>query len=155
MTFQESQEKFSSIISGINAGMSSADVLGKQRELIALQESLPNTPEFDAIADAITEVMPKLASQVTVAVLRDIKSRDASLKETTAFLDAVSTRANEDARQLSLEKPKLIVAALNESVTRLKEIRAAAKESRFEEVAAKSNALVALIDQVRQSIKSS
>lgn len=153
MTFQEAQEKFSSIIGGINVGMSPAELVQKQKALRNLQASLPNTAEFDSIAEAIGEFSPKLVGQITDAVVKDIGLRDASFREAANVLNSVSKEAKADARTLSLEQPKLVVAALNETVAKLKDIRAAAKDGKFEEAAVKADALVTLIQQVRQSIK--
>jgi hypothetical protein len=153
MTFQEAQTKFSSIVGSVSPAMSSSDLVQKQRDLQRLLTSLPNTPEFDLIANAIAEFSPKLAGQVTQAVVTSLQSRDSTFKQASGLLNQVSINADADARTLSFEKPKLVVAALTESVTKLKEVRAAAKAGNIEEAASKVDLLLALVEQVRASIK--
>ena len=153
MVFQEAQARFSAIVQSIVPGMSSSQTLAKQNELRVLLESLPNTAEFDPIASAIAELSPKLTGVVSTAVLNELRSRDNAFKETSTLLAHVTQKANADARALRFEQPKLVVAALTEAVTTLKEVQSAADEGKFHEVASKAEALVALIEQVKATVK--
>src|SRR5206468_2241300 len=110
MTFQEAQTKFSSIVSSMSPAMSSRELVQKQRDLQNLLTSLPNTQEFDPIVSAIAEFSPKLAGEVTQAVVQDLQSRDAAFKEVSGLLTQVSNKADADARTLTFEKPKLVAA---------------------------------------------
>jgi hypothetical protein len=153
MTFQEAQTKFSSIVSNINPAMSSSALVQKQRDLQKLLISLPNTPEFDLIASAIAELSPKLVRHVTQAVVQALQSRNATFEAVSGLLAHVSDKADADARTLTFAKPRLVAAALTESLTQLQELRVAAKTGNFEEAAARVDALVALVEHVRASIQ--
>ena len=153
MTFQEAQTMFSNLVSSVSTAMSSSELVQKQKDLRNLLNSLPNTPEFDPIAKVIAEFSPKLAGNVTRAVVSDLQSRDATLKEASVLLTQVSNKADADARTLTFEKPKLVAAALTESLAKLEELRMAAKSGNFEEAASKVDALLTLVEHVRGSIK--
>ena len=153
MTFQEAQARFSSIVGSITMNMTSGELAAKQVELQALQNSLPLTHEFDPISDAIAEYSPKLVGIITRAVLTSLQSRAAALEGASTLLDRVSSEAEADARTLTFEKPRLVLAALTESVNALKDVRAAAEARDFESAASKVDAVVMLIEQVRTSIK--
>lgn len=155
MTFQEAQTKFSTIVGSLATTMSSGDVLQKQRELIALQNSLPESAEFDLIADAIAEYSPKLTGMIAQGVLDSLKSREASIKEASNLLTQVANKANDNAKTLSFTEPRLVAAALNETVTQLQKLRTAAKAGDFEQAIAKVDALATLMENVRSSIKAS
>ena len=153
MTFQEAQTKFSAIVGSITATMSSGDLSQKQRDLIALQNSLPDAAEFDVIADAIADFSPKLTGMIAQGVLDSLKSRESSIKAASILLTQVASKASANAKTLTFDEPKLIAAALNESVIQVQELRAAAKAGDIEQVAAKVDALATLIEHVRSSIK--
>lgn len=153
MTFQEAQNSFSNLVSSISPAMSSSELVQKQKDLRNLLNSLPNTAEFDPIAKAIAEFSPKLAGSVTQAVVLDLQSRDATFKEASGLLTQVSAKADKDTRTLNFEKPKLIAAALTESLTKLNELRAAAKAGNIADASSKVEALVALMEHVRATIK--
>lgn len=155
MTFQEAQTAFSNIVSSIVAGMSLPALSQKQEDLQNLMNSLPRTGEFSPIVKAIAEFSPKLVGQGTLEALKELQSRDATFKEASGLLTQVSQKADADARTLTFEKPKLVAAALTESLTKLQELRAAAKSGKFDEAASKVDALVALVEHVRVSIKAS
>jgi hypothetical protein len=150
---QEAQTRFSNIINSIDVHMSSNDLLAKQAQLQALQDSLPNTPELNPIADAIADVQPKLMGMVTQAVLISLQSREQTLKEATSLITHVATEANANARSLSFEKPKLVLATLTQSIDALRDIKATAQAQNFEAAAVKIDAVVTLIEQARNSIK--
>jgi hypothetical protein len=133
--------------------MSSSELVQKQKDLRNLLNSLPNTAEFDPIANAIAEFSPKLAGSVTQAVIIDLQSRDATLKEASGLLTQVSNKADADARTLTFEKPRLVAAALTEALVKLGELRIAAKSGNVAEAAAKVEALLTLIEHVQGSIK--
>lgn len=152
MTFQEAQTAFSNLCAGINAGMSSSELVQKQHALRALLNSLPNTPEFDPIVAAITEFSPKLAGNVSHAVVAALQSRDATFKETSNLLTGVSAEAEANAKTVSFQKPKLVLAALNQSIPTIKELTASAKAGDFATTAAKAEALLAMIENVRSTI---
>ena len=154
MTFQEAQTRFTNIVQTITPGLGSAELVQKQTQLQNLLNSLPNTAGFDPIANAIAELSPKLAGQVTQAVLADLQSRDASLRAAAGLLDRVENRAQADARTLRLEQPKMIVAALTESVTTLQQIRNDVQAGRLESAVANTEALLSLVNTVRTTIKS-
>ena len=153
MTFQEAQARFSAIVAGIGKTTPKEVLLQKMRDLDTLRDSLPNTAEFDPIADAIVEHKPKLSGQITDKVIESLQSRDAAFKETAGLLTQVGQKAAKDARTLSFEKPKLVLAALEKSVETLKEIRADSEAKKFQDAAMKTEALLALIEQARLSIK--
>ena len=153
MTFQEAQTKLARILGSITATLGTAQLVQKQAELQALADTCPNTAEFDPIASAIAEVSPKIAGQVTQVVLKDLQSRVAGLNEAVGLISRTSQRAEGDARILTFEKPKTVVAALTESVNTLKEIRTAAKAGDLMAVAPKVEALLVLLEQVKASAK--
>ena len=153
MTFQEAQTRFSTITGNITTATSPAELLQKQQALIALQNSLPSSAEFDAIADAIAEFSPKLTGAIVQGDLAALQGREAGLKAAASLLTQVEARANADARVLTFEKPKMVLAALNETVTTLQELRTAAKNGDYVLAAAKIDALATLVQQVRGSIK--
>ena len=153
MTFQEAQAKFSAIVSSVQPAMSSGELVQRQKDLQNLLNSLPSAAEFDPIASAIAEFSPKLAGQVTHAVVKDLQSRDATLKEASGLLARVANKAEADARTLTFQKPKLVAAALTEALVNLQELRAAAKSGNLDQAAAKAEALIALVEHVRGSIK--
>jgi len=153
MTFQDAQMKFSTIIGSITATMTSGELHQKQLDLIALQNSLPTSAEFDAIANAIAESTSKLTGLITTAVLDSLISRDTALKEASDLLTQVANEADSDARMLTFEKPKIVLSALTGSVTKLKEIRDAVKSGNTVDAVSKAEALVVLLQQVQQTIK--
>ena len=152
MTFQEAQSSFSNLVDSISAGMSSSELVQKQNEFRNLLISLPNTAEFDPIAKAIDEFSLKLAGSVTHAVLRDLQSRDATFKEASALLTQVSSKADANAKTLTFQKPKLVAAAVVESIATLKELTDAAKAGQVEATAAKAQALLTLFENVKATI---
>jgi hypothetical protein len=133
--------------------MSSSERVQKQKDLHNLLNSLPNTAEFDPIANVIAEFSPKLAGSVTQAVLIDLQSRDATLKAASVLLTQVSNKADADARTLTFEKPRLVAAALTEALGKLGELRMAAQSGNIEEAAAQVETLLTLIQHVQGSIK--
>ena len=153
MTLQEAQAKFAKIVGSITGALTSTQLVQKQAELQALFDACPNTPEFDPITSAIAELSPKLSGQVTQIVLQDLRSRAATLNEAVGLLTRTFERAEADARLLTFEKPKAVVAALTESVNTLKEIRTAAKAGDIIAVAPKVEALLVLLEQVKASAK--
>lgn len=153
MTFQEAQARFSSIVNGVSPAMSSADLVQKQKDLQSLLSDLPNTAEFDPIAEAISEFSPKLKGKVTQAVAKDLRSRDAIFSEASTLFAVTSEKAEADARTLTFAEPKLIATALVESVTTLQQIRDAANEGNLVEAALKADALALMLLQVQQSIR--
>ena len=153
MTLQEAQTKFAKIVGSITGALTSTQLVQKQAELQALFDACPNTPEFDPITSAIAELSPKLSGQVTQIVLQDLRSRVATLNEAVALLTRTFERAEADARLLTFEKPKTVVAALTESVNTVKEIRTAAKAGDIMAVAPKLEALLVLLEQVKASAK--
>jgi hypothetical protein len=153
MTLQEAQTKFAGIVASITSALTSAQLVQKQAELQAVLDACPNTTEFDPITSAIADLSPKLAGQVTQVVLTDLQGRLAGLNEAVGLLSRTSKRAEADARMLTFEKPKTVVAALTESVNTLKEIRGAAKAGDFTAVAPKVEALLVLLEQVKASAK--
>lgn len=155
MTFQEAQTKFSAILESITTTMNSGELLQKQRDLIALQNSLPASAEFDVIADTIADFSPKLTGMIAQGVLASLKSREAGIREASSLLTQVATKASANAKTLSFAEPKLIAATLNETVTQLQELRTAAKAGDFVQVATKVDALNTLIEHVRGSITAS
>ncbi len=155
MTFQAAQAKFSAIIGGLAATSSSDEVLQQQRALIALQNSLPAAAEFDVLADAIAECSPKLTGRITQGALSSLQARDASLKAAAGLLTQVTSQANANAQTLAFAEPRLIAAALKQTVTQLQELRAAAQAGDFEQAVAKVDALATLIEHVRGSIQAS
>jgi hypothetical protein len=154
MTFQEAQARFTGIVQTITPGLSSAELVQKQAQLQSLLNSLPNSVEFDPIANAIAELSPKLAGQVTQAVLADLQSRDARLQAAAGLLNRVENRAQADARTLRLEQPKMIVATLTESVTTLEQIRNDVQAGNLQTAVANTEALLSLVNTVRTTIKS-
>jgi hypothetical protein len=154
MTFQEAQARFTGIVQTITPGLSSAELVQKQAQLQGLLNSLPNSVEFDPLANAIAEFSPKLAGQVTQAVLADLQSRDASLQAAAGLLNRVENRAQADARTLRLEQPKMIVATLTESVTTLEQIRNDVQAGNLQKAVANTEALLSLVNTVRTTIKS-
>lgn len=152
MTFQEAQVAFSNLVGSINTGMSSSDLVQKQKDLRNLLNSLPNTPEFDPIAKAIAEFSPKLAGIVTHAVVVDLQSRDATFKEASDLLTQVSAKADANAKALAFEKPKLVAAALNESIGKLKELTDSAEAGDFTATASKAQALITLFENIKTTI---
>lgn len=153
MTFQDAQTQFAKIIGTITTALTSAQLVQKQAELQVLLDSCPNTAEFDPITSAITELSPKLAGAVTQLVLQDLQTRAAALNEAVALLSRTTKRAEADAKMLTFDKPKVVVAALTESVKTLQEIRVAAKAGDLATVAPKVEALVVLLEQIRASAK--
>jgi hypothetical protein len=154
MTFQEAQARFTGIVQTITPGLGSAELVQKQAQLQSLLNSLPNSVEFDPIANAIGELSPKLSGQVTQAVLADLQSRDARLQAAAGLLNRVENRAQADARTLRLEQPKMVVAALTESVTTLEQIRNDVQAGNLLTAVANTEALLSLVNTVRTTIKS-
>jgi hypothetical protein len=154
MTPQEAQAQFSSIVSSFSTNMTSEQVLQKQKELINLQNALPESAEYDPIATAIAEFSPKLTGRLTQEVISSLKSRDSVLSEASSLITKVANKANSDARVLTFEDPKFVVAALNEASTGLNELYSAAKAGNAEVVASKANALMTLIAKAQSYIKS-
>ena len=153
MTFQEAQAAFSGIVGGITVGMKQAEILQKQNDLLSLMDSLPPTAEFNPIADAIADLAPKLQGKMTQAVLDSLRSREGVLKDTASFLDDVAGKANADARMLTFEQPKLVLATLTESITALQDAKSKAQAKNFEGAASQIEAVMVLIEQVKGSIK--
>jgi hypothetical protein len=118
-----------------------------------LQDRLPDSPEFDVIANAIAEFCPKLTGAVVKSVLDSLKSREGTIREASALLTRVGTKANGDARTLTLEQPKLVVAGLTEAAAKIQEIRGAARAGNFEQAASNAEALATLVQHLQSTVK--
>jgi hypothetical protein len=153
MTLQDAQNAFTNIINSIVAGMTAAELDAKTDALLELQQSLPDGMEFDVISTSIREIMPKLEGKVTVAVLEGLQANRATMVEASDLLREVGAKANAEARTLTFEKPKLVLIALNEAASKLKEIRDAAKIQDLQQVGVKTDALITLVENTLQSIK--
>ena len=62
-------------------------------------------------------------------------------------------KAEANAKILTFEKPKLVAAALAESVAKLKELKEAAKAGDLGATASKAEALLALFESIRATVK--
>jgi hypothetical protein len=154
MTFQEAQTEFAKIAQSVGLHLTSAELLQRQKQLQRLLDALPNTPEFDPIASAIAEFSPQLAGELTQAVLTDLQAREASLQELAGLLNRVATQAQADVRTLQFDQPRIVVAALLNSVETLQQIRAAAEAGDITRTAAKAEALLVLLQGIAATIKS-
>jgi len=155
MTFQDAQTQFATTVKGVAPELTSSELVQKQRDLQNLLAQLPNTPEFDPIASAISEYSPKLKGQVTQAVVKALQSRDAVFTQASHLFAQISTKADADARNLTFEKPKLILATLADSVEQLQQIRNAATAGDSETAGSKAEALALMLIQVQQTLKTS
>ena len=154
MTFQDAQIQFSAVVGTLNINSSPEDVLKVQRSLLTLVNTLPDTPEFDPIAKAIQDVAPRLVGAVAASVLADLQSREQGLITASSLIDGVAKVAEADSGSHTLDKPKLVVAAINESLSKIRELRDDVATGQAQEIPGKLDSLLALIGTVRSSIKS-
>jgi hypothetical protein len=154
MTFQDAQIQFSAVVGTLNINSSPEDVLKVQRNLLTLMNTLPDTPEFDPIAKAIQDVAPRLVGAVAASVLADLQSREQGLITASSLIDSVAKVAEADSGSHTLDKPKLVVAAINESLSKIRELRDDVATGQAQEIPGKLDSLLALIGTVRSSIKS-
>ncbi len=153
MTFQEAQARFAAIAGGITPALSAADLTSLQAQLYALMIEVPTTPEFDPIIDAIKQVAPRLGGQITQATLDDLASRSAALAAATALLNQTAAKAQADARVLQFEQPRLIAAALNNSVQAARQVRDAVQAGDLATASAQAQALLVQLSQLTSTIK--
>ncbi len=152
MTLQEAQNSFSQIVAAVSVDLKPPQLLDLQQRLSALLDSLPNTPEFDPVADAIAAVSPKLTGQLVAAAVKDIQSRDAALRQATDLLTGVRNQAASDTRILTFEQPKLLLPALTAGVETVKAVRDAVKAGDTIGAITKAEALLAVLEQVKATI---
>ena len=150
MTFQQAQQKYSTILAALQGG---ADPLGTMNKLEALQGSLPAEEEYRILVEAINEMQGKLHGQITADTLRELKRTEAGVVEASVLLSRVATKANADARMLRLDKPQLVAAALAESVIELQELKTAANNGNLDQIATKVQALTTLFQQALGAIR--
>lgn len=156
MTLQEAQTQYSNIINSITDGMPSEELDRKADALSNLQDILPsgiNGMEFNPISKAIVAIMPILEGQITLAVLKELQSSRNTMVAASNLIQQVGKKADSDARTLTFQKPKMVLAALNEAAAKVKEIRDAAKVNDFQQVGTKADALISLVETTIQSIK--
>jgi hypothetical protein len=153
MTFQEAQARFTAIIQSVSPALSATQLVQVQAQLNDLMDALPNTAEFDPIVDAIKAVSPRLSGQVTQAVLDDLASRSATLAAGASLLDQTASDASADARILRFDQPRLVAAALNNSLQVAQQLRDAARAKNIPEVANQAQALMILLAQIQSTIK--
>jgi hypothetical protein len=153
MTFQEAQARFAAIVQIVSPALSPTQLVQVQAQLNDLMEALPNTAEFDPIVEAIKAVSPRLSGRVTQAVLDDLASRSAALAAGASLLDQTASDASADARILQFDQPRLIAAALTNSLQVAQQLRDAARARNIPEVANQAQALMILLAQIQSTIK--
>lgn len=153
MTFQEAQTRFAAITQSVSPALSATQLVQVQTQLNGLMDALPNTAEFDPIVDAIKAVSPRLSGQVTQAVLDDLASRSAALAAGASLLDQTASDASADARILRFDQPRLVAAALVNSLQVAQQLRDAARAKNIPEVANQAQALMILLAQIQSTIK--
>ena len=153
MTFQDAQARFSKIVATVTPASTAAEAVQAQGLLLALQNSLPNTEEFDSIADAIAATAPQLMGQLTQTVLDDLRTRTQALSAATGLLDQTAAAAKADARVLTFAQPKLIAAGLTGSIAAVRDLRIALSGDDVAAASAKSEALLTQLTQLLATIK--
>lgn len=152
MTFQEAQNKFRNIVAGISQGSSTAEIQQAKADLSSLLRELPNTEEFDPIAQAVAEIQPELSNQVTAQILERITFRSTALQDAVNMLNEVSRQAKAQATGLSLEKSKLVIPTITRSVQEVQKIRDDVRAGRYTDAASKAESLMTLLTQVKNKL---
>ncbi len=152
MTFQQAQSQLQDAIARVTPDCPTDDIERIKADLSALLRALPNTEEFDPIARTIKEIQPQLSDRVTVQIVDRIVARGAVLQGAVALLDEVTRRAKTNASQLSLENAKLLISAISASVEQIKSIQSDLQEGRPGDALPKTEALIALLGQVKAKI---
>jgi hypothetical protein len=153
MTFQEAQARFTALVQSVTPALSAAELAQIQAQLYSLMCSVPNTPVFDPIVEAIKEVSPRLSGQITQAVLDGLAARSTALEAATGLLNKTAADAGADARVLQFAQPRLVAAALSNSVQTAQQLRDAIKAGNIAEVYSKAQALLVLLRQLESTIK--
>lgn len=153
MTPQDAQARLSALVSTVTVASSPATIQNVQSQLASLAASLPPTPDFDRVADAITAVTQQLRQQLTGAVLTDLNSRTALLGAAVDALAKVSSDAASDARVLSFEQPKLIVAGLTNGIALVQQLQAAVKRQDIAAVQQNAEALLAILGKLQETVR--
>jgi hypothetical protein len=152
MIFEEAQAEFQRIVRSIATGATSSELLQAQLALDALTDQLRGREGFDSIRMAIDEVYDRLVGSITQGVLAQLQLRDDIFKRASDKFVAIGREAKENARALSLEKTKLVLPALNESLGEIKGIIAALKHNNAPDAVARGQSLLALIEKVKEDV---
>jgi hypothetical protein len=153
MTFQEAQVQFSAVVGRVEDAMTSGDLTAIQRDLIAMQDRLPLSAEFDLIAEAIAEFSPKLTGPTAKAVLHALGRKNATLRHAAALLTRVEAVAQNDSRVFTVEHPAVIAAGLTHAIETLQGLQGAVKAGDLEQVAADAEALTPLVQHLLGTIR--
>ena len=152
MTFEQAQQRFQSICRQISTHSTSEELLQAQRDLDALEDQLRGKDGYDSIRGAIDDVYDKLAGTIVHSALKDIRSRDKIFDRASESLATITHEAGSDAKGLSLEKSRMVLPALNQSVTQIKDIVSAVKNDKPEEALTEAQTLLALVEQVKAKL---
>ena len=152
MNFDQAQAEFQRIIRGIAVNCPLNERLNAQLALDALTNQLRGRDGFDSLRASIDEAYKCLVADITAQVLQDLQSRDEIYKRASEKFTAIAAKAGQNAKMLSLEKTKIVLPALNQSVDEVKGIIAALKNRDPEDALIKGQSLLALIEKVKEDV---
>lgn len=152
MTFQEAQAEFQRIIRSINGQSSAGDLLQAQRQLDSLTDRLRGREGFDSIRAAIDEIYPNLVGGITDRVLAELKLRDDIFARASTGFANIHRQAERSTKTLALERTKLVLPALEQSLTEVKGMIAALKHNNTMDAVARGQSLLAVIEKVKEEL---
>ena len=155
MTFQEAQSRFDQSASRVTANSTTSDIQSVKADLRALLRELPDTEEFDPIAQAIAEFQPLLSDRVTVQIVERIQARSAALQGAAVLLQQTSDKARTNAATLSLEKSRLVLPALSTAVEQIRGIQTDLQAGHQADAVLKAESLLTMLGQIEAQLRDS
>lgn len=152
MTFDQAQAEFQRILRGITAATPPEELLEAQRQLDTLTDQLRGREGFESLRASIDEVYDNLVGTISHDVLAELKLRDEIYTRASEKFASINTKAKQSAKTLNLERTKMVLPALNESVNEIQGIVAALKNRNPEDAVARSQSLLALIEKVKEEV---
>jgi len=152
VTFQQAQEQFLAICGRISPTATARQSSEVRDALEALEDKLRGKDGYESIRAAIKDVDAKLRQQITDDVIRDIQSRNQAFTSASESLAAITQQAGRDAKGLSLEKSRMVLPALDKSVSQIKNIVSAVENDQPKEAVTQAQTLLALVEQVKAKL---
>jgi len=152
ITFEEAQVEFQRIVRTITATSTPAELNRAQAALDGLTDQLRGKDGFESLRSAIDAVYDDLVDNITAGVLKNLQSRDDIFKHASASFAAIQREAEQSARLLTLEKTKLVLPALNQSVGEVKSLIAALQSNNVSDAVTQGESLLALIEKIKAEV---
>jgi len=152
MNFEQAQAEFQRIIRSIKTTSTPPELLQAQTDLDTLTDQLRGLDGFDSVRTSINEIYPILVGNITQGVLDDLKLRDDVFKRASGGFATINQQAQQNAKLFSLNKAKMVLPALNQSVGEIKGIITALKNNNSSDAISRGQSLLVLIEKVKDDL---